>query len=72
MDQLRPTLAARHSSPTTFIHKNTWDSTHVLLQQDAIRRTWEPPYSGPHKVIACTDKTFKIVVCSQQVTVSAD
>jgi hypothetical protein len=72
MDQLRPTPAARHSSPATFVHKNLRDSTHVFLRQDATCRALEPPYSGPHKVIACTDKTLKIVVRGRQVTVSAD
>jgi cleavage and polyadenylation specificity factor subunit 1 len=72
MDQLRPTPAARHSSPTTFIHKDLRDMTHVFLRQDAIRRALEPPYRGPHKVIVRTDKTFKIVVRGRQVTVSAD
>jgi hypothetical protein len=45
---------------------------HVFLRQDAIRCSLEPPYSGPHRVTARTDKTFKIVVRGRQVTVSAD
>jgi cleavage and polyadenylation specificity factor subunit 1 len=72
MDQLRPIPAARHSTPAPFVHRNLQDSTHVFLRQDAIRRALEPPYSGPHKVIARTDKTFIIVVRGRQVTVSAD
>jgi len=72
MYQLRPTPAARHSSPATFIHKDLRDSTHVFLRQDSIRRALEPPYTGPHKVIARTDKTLTIVVRGRQVNVSAD
>ena len=72
MDQLQPTPAARHASPATFIHKDLRDSTHVFLRQDATRRALEPPYSGPHKVIARTDKTLTIVVRGRQVNVSAD
>jgi hypothetical protein len=72
IDQVRPTPAARHSSPATFIHKDLRDSTHVFLRQDAIRCALEPSYSCPHKVIAHTDRTLKIVVCGRQVTVSAD
>ena len=49
MDQLRPTPAARHSSPATFVHKDLQDSTLVFLRQDATRHALEPPYSGPHK-----------------------
>jgi transposase InsO family protein len=72
MDQLRTTPAARHASPATFVHKDLRDSTHVFLRQDAIRQALEPPYSGPHKVIARTDKILKIHVRGRQVTVSAD
>jgi len=61
MDQLRPTPAARHASPATFIHKDLLDSTHVFLRQDAVHRALDPPYSGPHKIIARSDKiqTFR-------------
>lgn len=72
LDPLRPTPATRHSSPATFIHRDLKYSTHIIPWQDAIRRAFDPPYSGPHKVIVRTDKTFKIVVRGQQVTVSAD
>jgi hypothetical protein len=44
----------------------------VFLRQDAIRRVLEPPYSGPKRVTARTDKTFKIIVRDRPVTVSAD
>jgi len=36
MEQLRPTPAASHASPATFIHKDLLDSTHVFLRQDAV------------------------------------
>jgi hypothetical protein len=64
MDQLLPTPASSHPSSATFIHKDLQDCTHVFLWQDAIRHALEPPYSGPNKVIACTDKTFQTVMHS--------
>ena len=72
MGQLRPTPVARHSSSTTFIHKDLHDSTHVFLRHDAIRRPLEPPYNGPHKVISKADKTFDIMVHGQKIKVSTD
>ena len=72
MEQLRPTPVTRHSSPATFIHKVLRHSTHVFLRQDAIRRSLEPPYSGPHKVIARSDKTFHIIVSGLKMTVFTD
>ena len=62
MDQLRPTSAARHDSTDTFIRKDLKDSNYVFLRQDYIRRALEPPYTGPHKVIARTDKSLTTLV----------
>ena len=72
MNQLRPTPAARHTSPGTFIHKDLPHSTHVFLRQDGVRRSLQQPYSGPHLVLARTDKTLDIVVRGRNVTVSTD
>ena len=70
--ELRPVPAARHASPATFIYKDVADSTHVLLRQDAVRRPLDPPYSGPHKVLARTKKTLRITMNGRPVTVSTD
>jgi cleavage and polyadenylation specificity factor subunit 1 len=72
MEQLRPVPATRHSSRTTFIHKDLRESTHVFLRQDTIRRALEPPYTGPHRVIDHNDKTYKFVMRGREVTASAD
>ena len=72
MTQLRPIPAARHASPGTFIHKDLADSTHVFLRQDGVRRSLQPPYSGPHPVISRTDKTLEIVVRGRNTVVSTD
>jgi hypothetical protein len=66
------TNSGNKSSPATFIHRDLKDSTYVILWQDTTRRAFDPPYSGPHKVITHTDKLFKIVVSGRQVTVSAE
>jgi hypothetical protein len=72
MDQLRPVSAARHASPTTFLHKDLMESTHVFLRQDALRRALEPQYSGPYKVLGRTEKKFKIDMHGRSINVSAD
>jgi hypothetical protein len=68
-DHLRTTPAPRHVDTYTFTHKDRRDSTHVFLRSDTTRRTLETPYSGPHKVIARTDKKHTIVVLGWQVNV---
>jgi hypothetical protein len=72
MDRLRPVPAARHTSPATFVHKDLHNCTHVFLSQDATRRTLEPPYSGPHKVLSRREKTLQILVRGTPLTVSTD
>ena len=69
IEQLRPTPTAHHSYPATFINRDLKDLTRVFLRQDAIRRALDPPYSVLHKVVARTDKTFKIIVCGREVAV---
>jgi hypothetical protein len=72
MDQLRPVPAARHASPTTFVHKDLKDSTQVFLRQDALHRALNPPYRSPYKVLSRTDKTFEISMHGRSNTVSVD
>jgi len=64
--------AARHASPTMFVHKDLADSTHVFHGQDAVRRPLDPPYSDPYKVLARTKKTLRIAINGRTVTVSTD
>jgi cleavage and polyadenylation specificity factor subunit 1 len=43
MAHLRPVQAARHVSPSTFVHSNLKRCNHVFLCQDTTRRALEPP-----------------------------
>jgi hypothetical protein len=54
------------------VHRDLKDSTHVFLRLDNARRALQPHHSGPHKVIARTEKTFKIIVWGRHVTVPTD
>jgi hypothetical protein len=58
--RLRPVPAARHVSPSTFVHSYLERCTHVFLRQDTTRRTTlEPPYSGPYQVLSRREKTLR-------------
>jgi hypothetical protein len=43
MARLRPIPAARHASPSTFVHSDLERCTHVFLHQDTTRQALEPP-----------------------------
>jgi hypothetical protein len=72
MGRLRPVPAARHTSPSTFVHSDLERCTRVFLRQDTTRRTLEPPYSGPYRVLSRIVKTLQLLVRGRPVTVSMD
>jgi hypothetical protein len=72
MARLRPVPATRHSSPSTFVHKDLCNCTHVFLRQDAMHKALEPPYSGPYQVLSRQEKSLNLLVRSKPITVSAD
>jgi hypothetical protein len=57
MALLRPVSAARHASPSTFVHSDLERCTHVFLRQNTTRRALEPTYSGPYQVLSRIEKT---------------
>ena len=69
---LRPVPAARHASPSVFVHKDLADSTTSSFLQDAVLRPLDPPYSGPYKVLGRNKKTLRITMNGRHVTVSPD
>jgi cleavage and polyadenylation specificity factor subunit 1 len=62
MARLRPIPAARHTSPSTFVHSDLERCTHVFLRQDTTRRVLEPPYSGPYRMLSRRVKTLQLLV----------
>jgi cleavage and polyadenylation specificity factor subunit 1 len=72
MARLRPVPATRHARPGTFVHKELHTCTHVFLRQDANRLALEPPYSGLYRVISRREKTLRLLVGGNTITVSTD
>ncbi|XP_026481841.1 uncharacterized protein LOC113389018 [Ctenocephalides felis] len=72
MAKLRPTLAPDHTNKKVFIFQDLKTSTHVFLRNDTVRKSLQPPYSGPYKVIDRSDKTFTIQKATQNIKASID
>jgi cleavage and polyadenylation specificity factor subunit 1 len=72
MARFRPVPAARHASPSTFVHSDLERCTHVFLHQDTTRQALEPPYSGPYQVLSRREKILQLLVRGRPVTVSTD
>ena len=72
MSDLRPVPTSAHCTKTVFLHKDLKNSSHVFLRCDALKPSLAPNFSGPHKVLARNEKTFKIMVNDKEVVVSLD
>nr|XP_018909024.1 PREDICTED: uncharacterized protein LOC109038438 [Bemisia tabaci] len=71
MATLRPTPASKHSMPGSFVFKDLANCTHAFLR-DETRKSLQPPYTGPHKIIRRDDKTFTLLVKNKETVVSID
>ncbi|XP_037572239.1 uncharacterized protein LOC119454358 [Dermacentor silvarum] len=69
---LRPSPATRHTKPTPFVFKDLATCSHAFLRDDTVRAPFQPPYSGPYKVIRRDDKSFTLQISGRDVRVSND
>ncbi|KAG7309608.1 hypothetical protein JYU34_004079 [Plutella xylostella] len=72
--QLAPQPTSWHTSTNRifYIPKDLHTSSHVFLKQGPAKRSLQPPYSGPYKVLKRGPKTFDIDVQGKQTTVTVD
>lgn len=72
MKQLQPKAVARHGSAKVFVFKDLSTVSHVFIRQDFVRRSLQPPYAGPYRVVSRNDKFFAIDVAGRITNVSID
>lgn len=74
ISKLRPTPASHHTKLSPFVFKDLATVSHIMLRDDTVRRSLQPPYTGPHKIISRSEdgKTLSIEVKGKQTTVSID
>ncbi|XP_070170800.1 uncharacterized protein [Polyergus mexicanus] len=60
MREIKSRPTAHHHKKTLFFHKNLYDCTHVWIREDAVRKSLQPPYSGPfRKIVNITTERLK-------------
>ena len=67
-----PQPAYHHSAQKVCVPSELWSSPFVFVRRDAHRAPLERPYSGPHKVISRSEKTFRIDFGNRQDSVAID
>ncbi|GFS54592.1 uncharacterized protein TNIN_131241 [Trichonephila inaurata madagascariensis] len=68
----KPVPFLYHNKQKPFIFKDLKDCSHVFIHTDSVRRSLQPPYHGPYKVIKRPDKVFTLFFKSKNVNVSID
>jgi hypothetical protein len=72
MNGLRAIPASHHSHPSSFVFKDLNVATHVFLRDDSVRRSLQPPYTGPYFIKGRQTKNLTLDVNGRDVTVSID
>ena len=72
MQHIRPIPTSHHATHSTHVSKDLSTCTHVFICHNAIRKSLQPPYDGPFKVIKQTTKFYTMSVYSHQQTISLD
>ncbi|XP_064479046.1 uncharacterized protein LOC135392258 [Ornithodoros turicata] len=70
--RVRPTAPRVPSTRRTFVSPHLRSASQVFLRTDALLRSLQPPYSGPHHVIEHHPKYFIIDHGGRRETVSTD
>ncbi|GFY41320.1 uncharacterized protein TNIN_30001 [Trichonephila inaurata madagascariensis] len=68
----KPVPFSYHSKQKPFIFKDLKDCSHVFVRTGSVRRSLQPPYHGPYKVISRSDKVFTLFIKGKNVNVSID
>lgn len=69
--RLQPT--SHHTRRAPFIHKELKEATHVFVKEDNARKTFQPPYTGPHEVVSrLNERLYTIRINGRDVNTSTD
>lgn len=69
---LKPKPLPRKDAHTVFVHSDLNNCTHVFVRSDIIKKSLEPPYEGPYKVLNRTEKVFLVQFPNRDAYISVD
>jgi transposase InsO family protein len=72
ISNLKPRPTSHSNSRSLFVHNDLKNCQYVFLRNDVLRKSLQPPYDGPYKVISRKDKTFVIQLENRETIVSID
>lgn len=72
LQQMAPTNRSNASIEKVFIQKDLATCTHVFIRNDAVRKTLQPPFDGPFKVLKRTERYFTVQLKHRKAQISMD
>lgn len=69
---LRPRPLSHKNSRTVFVHPDLKGCQKVFVRNDFVRKSLQPPYDGPYRVIKRLDKGFVVQFPNRQSLISID
>lgn len=70
--KLKPIPTATRDKRTLFVHPDLSTCNYVFVRNDTVRKSLQPPYDGPYKVLERSLKTYLIQDTNRQTRVSID
>lgn len=72
MQNLLPLKPRKQNHRSVFVSKDLATCSHAFVRTDIIRKSLQPPYEGPFKVISRGDKVFKLLMHGRNCTINID
>jgi hypothetical protein len=68
----KPTIVKHHCAPQSYVPKSFQKCTSVWLRNDKVRRSLDPPFTGPFPIVHRGEKFFVIRIYGKEQSVSLD
>ena len=73
MQSVKPSsVRSKHPHRNTHVNTDLSSCPFVFVRHDAVKRTLQPPYDGPFKVLHRTDKHYALDISGQKKVISLD
>ncbi|GFX56932.1 retrovirus-related Pol polyprotein from transposon opus [Trichonephila clavipes] len=69
MEDLKPVPSNSVKHQRIFVHKDLRSCSHVFVRIDRVKKSLEPPYQGPYKVVERSDKFFTLSMKDKNVNI---
>ena len=72
IQKLQPPAICKQKQRTTHIHSDLSSCPYVFVRHDGVRKSLQPPYDGPFKVLQRSSKHYTLDISGQKKVVSLD